>query len=119
MQEEWVKHMISHYRQNVLEESLLTHIYLQSSLLLATNGAKGQRKSGGGLIIALDNGHHLIDGSNPNFGQSNHITSYRSEAYTVLSATLFLHHYCNFFGVPFNHTITAGCDNQALVDKLT
>ena len=88
-------------------------------MLLATDGAKGQQKSEGGWVIAIDNGHHLIEGFNPNFGQSNHITSYRSEAYTVLSVTLFLHHYCNFFGVPLNNTITAGCDNQALVDKLT
>ena len=96
MQKEWVKKMISHYRQNVLEESLLTHIHLKSSLLIATDGAKGKKKSGRGWVIALDNGHHLIEGYSPNFGQSNKITSYRSEAYAVLSAILFLHHYCNF-----------------------
>ena len=89
--------MISHYRQNVLEESLFTHIYLQSSLLIATDGAKGKGKSGEGWVLALDNGHHIIEEYNPNFGQSNKITSYRSEAYAVLSATLFLHHYCKFF----------------------
>ena len=44
MQEEWVKHMISHYRQNVLEESLLTHIHLKSSLLITIHGAKGKKK---------------------------------------------------------------------------
>ena len=44
MQEEWVKKMIYHYRQNVLEEILLTHIHLKSSLLIV----KGKRKSGGG-----------------------------------------------------------------------
>ena len=113
------KRKISRYRQNVLEESLLTHIHLKSSLLIATDGARGKRKSGGGWVLALDNGHNLIEGYNLNFGQSNKITSYRSEAYTVLSATLFLHHYCNIFDVPFNNTIIAGCDNQALVDKLT
>ena len=80
---------------------------------------KKKGKSGGGWVLALENDHHLIEGFNPNFGQSNQITSYRSEAYTVLYVTLFLHHYCNFFGVPLNITITAGCDNPALVDKLT
>ena len=60
--------MISHYRQNVLEESLFTHIYLQSSLLIATDGAKGKRKSRGEWVLALDNGHHLIEGYNPKFG---------------------------------------------------
>ena len=119
MQEEWVQKMISHYRQNVLEDSLLTHIHSKSSLLIATDGAKGKKKSGGGWVLALDNGHHLIEGYNPNFGQSNKITSYRSEAYAVLSATLFLHHYCNSFGVSLNNTITAGYGNQALVDKLS
>ena len=119
MQEEWVKKMISRYRQNVLEESLLTHIHLKSSLLISTDGAKGKRKSGGGWVLTLDNGHHLVEEYNPNFGQSNKITSYRSEAYAVLSATLFLHHCCNFFGVSLNNTITTGFDNQALVDKLS
>ena len=111
--------MISHYRQNVHEESLLTHIHLKSSLLIATDGAKGNRKSGEGWVLALYNGHHLIEGYNPNFGQSDKIISYRSKAYAVLSATLFLHHYCNSFGISLNNTITAGCDNQALVDKLS
>ena len=62
------KKMISHYRQNVLEKSLLTHIQLKSSLLIATDGVKGKRKNGGGWVLALDIGHHLIKGYNPNFG---------------------------------------------------
>ena len=40
-------------------------------------------------------------------------------ACAVLSAILFLHHYCNCFGVTLHNKITAGCDNQALVDKLS
>ena len=103
----------------MLEESLLTHIHLQSSLLIAIDSTKGKIKCGGEWVLALDNGYHLIEGYNPNFGQNNQITSYRSEAYTVLSATLFLHYYCNFFGVSLNNTITVGCDNQALVNKLS
>ena len=111
--------MISHYRKNVLEESLLTHIHLQSSLRIATDGSKGKGNGERGWILALDNGRNLIEGFNPNFGQRNHITSYRPEAYAVLSATPFLHHYLKFFGVPLNNKITAGCNNQALIDKLT
>ena len=36
--------MISHYKQNELEEILLTHIHLNLKLLIATDGAKGKEK---------------------------------------------------------------------------
>ena len=102
MQEEWVQKMISHQKHNLIEDSLFTHIQLHSPLLI---------KSEGCCVIALDNGQFLTTGFNPNFGQSNKITSYRSELYAALSTTFFMYHYITFFSVPLNNKTIASCDN--------
>ena len=101
------------------EKSLLTHIQQRIPLIISTDGAKEHQKSGGRGIIAVENGHHITTGYNSNFGQLKNITSYRSEVYASLTATLFLHHYCQFFCILLHNKFTALCDNQTFINNLT
>ena len=110
---------MSYHKHNLITDSSLTHIQFHSLVIIATDGEKGKRKSGGGWVIVLNNGQLLATGFNPNFGQSNKTTSNRSEVYVALSATAFLHHYSNCFDVPLNNKITPSCDNQVFVDNFT
>ena len=100
-------------KHNTKTEPLLHHLHTKIPLLISTDRGKIDRQSGGGWIIALIDGTHIVSGYNPNFGKIKAINSYRAEIYTSLAVVLFLNMYVEY------HSIISICDNEAYVNKLT
>ena len=89
----WIRELIQSYKHNTKEKSLFYRIGRQIPLIISTDGAKGDRRIGGSLIIAKQNKTHITSGYNPNFGQIRQTKSYRAEIYASLSVFLFLYYY--------------------------
>ena len=58
-------------------DPLFYYIINNNSLIISTDGTTQARKNGGGWIV-LEDGTKIVSGHNPNFGQSEDITSYRT-----------------------------------------
>ena len=118
-QPEWVQSLTNHFTEN--SEVFPSFQYIQNHIpfITSSDGSKGDRRSGGSWIIALECGDHIFHGYNPNFGKISAINSYRVEVYVFLAATLSLHLYSVYYKVLVHNKINALCDNQAYVNKLT
>ena len=79
---------------------------------------QNMKKNWGSWIISLENGIHIATGHNPNFGQANKTSSYRTELYTPLASLLFIHHYAKYYKITLNNKFAALCDNEVYVNKL-
>ena len=104
---------------NTKTEPLLHHLNTTVPIIISTDGAKGDRRSGGGWIIALIDGTHIVSDFNPNFGQIKAINSYRAEIYASLAAVLFLNMYAEYHIITIQNKCRSICDNEAYVNKLT
>ena len=56
----WIQELIKDYQQNLKTEPLFTYIIQQTTLIISTNGAKGERLSGDSWIIALEDDTIII-----------------------------------------------------------
>ena len=113
-----IQELTQHYKQSLTAEPLFTYIIQQTTLIISTNGAKGERLSGDSWIIALEDDAIFIQGYAPNFGQIRDINSYRAEIYASLSTTLFIRVYSTLYMVTLTNKYIAIYDNQDNVNKL-
>ena len=97
--DDWTKLLIQNHNFHQGAESLPLHITQQTNLIIATDGSKYEKRNGGSCIIALEDGTHIATGHNPNFGQANKTSSYRTEVYASLAVLLFLHHYAKYYKI--------------------
>ena len=116
---EWMQQLTRTTKHNTKIEPLLHHLHTKVPLLISTDGAKGDRRSGGGWIIALIDGTPIVSGFNPNFGQIKAINSYRAEIYASLAAVLYLNMYAEYHSIIIQNKCRSICDNEAYVNKLT
>ena len=112
-QPEWIQALTKHFDENQAVFPLFQYIQNNTPLIISSDGSKGERRSEGSWIIALEYGTHIVQGHNPNFSQISAINSYRAEIYASLAATLFLHLYSVYYRLPVKNNIHALCDNQA------
>ena len=107
----WKRELIKNYNEDNVNSSLVTAIQLQHKLVIASDESKSKKVSGGSLIIADITGKTLVSGTNPDFGNIQHIHSHRAEIYEVLSIFTFLHEYSKYYVIPFKSTIEYYSDN--------
>ena len=100
-------------------DPLFYYIINSNSLIISTDGTTQKRKSSGSWIIALEDGTKIVSGHNPNFGQSDDITSYRTKIYTSLAAALFLYIYSQFYMVGFTNQCKAIFSNPKYVRQFS
>ena len=92
----WRRSLIKNYNENKVNSSLVAAIQLKQKLIIASDGIKSKKVSGGSWIIADMAGKTLISGTNPDLGNIQHIQSHRAELYGVLSVFTFLHEYYKY-----------------------
>ena len=73
-------------KHNLDIEPLVHHLQTEASLIISSDGTKGDRRGGGGWIITLKNETHIVSGFNPNFGQIKAMNLYKVEIYASLAA---------------------------------
>ena len=91
---------------------------MQHKLIIASDGSKSKKVSGGTWIIAAMAGKTLVSGTNPDFGNIQHIHSHRAEIYGLLSVFTFPHEYSKYYILPFKSTIEYYCVNIEIVNKI-
>ena len=116
---EWMQQLTRTTKHNIKTEPLIHHLMTKVPLIISTDGAKGDRRSGRGWIISLIDGTHIVSGFNPKFGQIKAINSYRAEIHASLAAVLFLHLYSEYHNTSIQDQCRSICDNEAYVNKLT
>ena len=79
---------------------LITKLEQRSTIFLAMDGSKTDKKTGGTFVLFTPNGQLLAHGSNPDYNSMDNMYSHRLEAYTMLSALIFLQEYYNFSNIP-------------------
>ena len=92
----WKKSLIKNYNEDNVNSSLVAAIQLQQKLIIASDGSKSKKVSGGVWIIVDITGKTLISGTNLDFGNIQHIHSRRAEIYGVPSVFTFLHEYSKY-----------------------
>ena len=70
---------------------------------------------GGSWTIALEDGTKIVSDNNPNFGQYKDITSYQTEIYASLVASLFIYFYSQFYMIDFTNQCTTVYFNKKYV----
>ena len=105
-------------KHNLNIEPLIYHLQTEVPLIISSNGAKGDRRNGGGWIGTLTDGTCIISVFNPNYGKIKAIKSYRVEIYTSLAAVLFIHLYSEHHSISIQNQYRSICDNQVYVNKL-
>ena len=89
----WKRALIKNYNEDNVNSSLAAAIQMQQKLIIASDGSKSKKLLGCAWIIDDMAGKTLVSGTNPDFGNIQHIHSHRAEIYGVLSAFIFLHEY--------------------------
>ena len=97
--QQWKKQLLQHIFTEY-PDSLATRIQEGAPLIIATDGTKSRKQSGGGWIITTIAGKIAAHGANPDLGSMGNIHSHRSEAYAILSVLLFLSEYAKYFRLP-------------------
>ena len=101
----WKRSLIKNYNEDNVNSSLVAAIQLQQKLIIASDGSKSKKISGGVWIIADITGKTLVSGTNLDFGNIQHIHSHRAEIYGVLSVFTFLQEYSKYYMLTFKSTI--------------
>ena len=94
---QWKYLLINSYNESNLNISLDGAIQMKHKQIVAFDGRKSKKVSGGAWIVADISGNELIFGTNPDFGNIDQIHSHRAEIYRVLSVFLIIQEYCNFY----------------------
>ena len=63
-----MQHLTENKKHNLKTEPLIYHLQTEVLLIISSDGAKGDWRSGGGWIIALTDETYIVSGFNPNFG---------------------------------------------------
>ena len=111
--------LIKNYKESSTAEPLINLIQQHHKLIIALDGSKSSKTSGGGWLIVDAEGSKLLTGFNPDFGDINQINSHRAEIYRALSVFLFLHKYCKFYRLQLQSLIEYICDNKEVVQELS
>ena len=114
----WKISLIKNYNEDNVNISLVAAIQLQQKLIIASDERKSKEVSGGAWIIVDMAGKTLVSGTNPDFGNIQHIHSHRVEIYGVLSIFTFLHEYSKYYMLIFKSKIEYYCDNIEVVHKI-
>ena len=114
----WKRSLIKNYNEDNVNSTLVATIQLQQKLIIASDGSKSKKVSGGAWIIAGMPGKTLVSGTNQDFGNIQHIHSHRSEIYGVLSVFTFLQEYSKYYMLTFKSKIDYYCDNIEVVHKI-
>ena len=85
----WTSTLNQNYQDELLGPSLLAILQQKFDIIIASDGSKSKRKSGGAWIIVDSSGNIATSGLNPNFDPITSMNSHRSEICGVLSALLF------------------------------
>ena len=102
----WKRSLIKNYNEDNLNSTLVAAIQLQKKLIIiASDGSKSKKVSGGAWIITDMAGENLVSGTNPDFRNIQHIHSHRAEIYGVLSVFTFLQEYSKYYMLTFKSTI--------------
>ena len=91
---------------------------MNQPLIIASDGSKSKKVSGGAWIITDMEGKTLTAGTNPVFGNITQMHSHRAELYGVLSVFTFLQESFNYFMIPVKSKIKYYCDNIEVVHKI-
>ena len=113
---DWELNLIQHHRLYVDEDTIATCI--DQATTLATDGSHKDSRGSYGWILASPDGTHLAEGSGTVYGAT--LTSFRCEAYGILSALRFLLLIRQHYHQPISRSsITWWCDSQSLLQRLT
>jgi hypothetical protein len=111
----WEKELFRSFHSEAFPEDIIA--YLSDPSISASDGSVWKPFIGAfGWILRLPSGKSVTC-SGPAFGHR--ITSYRAEAYGILSYLRFLYRFQQYWQVPVFPACTILCDNQALVNRLT
>ena len=77
----WKRSLIKNYNEDNLNSSLVAAIQLQKIIIIASDGSKSKKVSGGAWIFTDMTGENSVSGTNPDFGNIQHIYSHRAEIY--------------------------------------
>ena len=114
----WKISLIKNYNEDNVNSSLVAAIQLQQKLIIASDERKSKEVSGGAWIIVDMVGKTLVSGTNPDFGNIQHIHSRRAKIYVVLFVFTFLHEYLKYYMLTFKSNIDYYCDNIEVVHKI-
>ena len=89
----------------------------QEEIIICSDGALKETKSGGVFVIATTTEEILVTNKNPDTGHNYFQSSYRSEAQTCYSAFLFLFFYCKFNNIQVP-SIMYYCNNKGFITRL-
>ena len=110
------KHMIQNSKIQ-LPELLQQKLEQQEELIICSDGALKEQKSGGAYVIATKQEEILVTGLNPDTGHNYFQSSYRSEAQACYTAFLFTFLYCKYHNMT-SPPIIYFCDNKGLITRL-
>ena len=121
---DWFDHVASlpQYKQlmlrniNIVDENYIDKIKSQP-VTLCTDGSVYSTTSGGGWVLATNDGTILVTVWNSDTAHYSYQNSYRSEAQAKLAGHIFLHETCKFFDIP-QVPVRSICDNSGLVIKI-
>ena len=92
---------------------LITKIQQRSTIFLATDGSKSDKKPGGAWVLSTTpQGKLLANRSNSDYGSMDNMHSHRSKEYAILSTLLILKEYFNFFSLPLRNIFKRYCANK-------
>ena len=98
-------------------DQLITCIQSKKQLLIASNGSRSNKTSGGSWIITTEGGDEIISGYIPDLGDTSKINSHRMEIFGTLAVLLFLRGYSRFFKIVMQSEIICYCDNKEVIHK--
>jgi ribonuclease HI len=86
-------------------------------MLIVSDGSVRNNRGAFGWVLALPDGTRLVEGQGPAYGYE--ISSFRAEAYGMLSALRYIHHIAKHYNVPLPLKFRLCCDNQGLIKRVT
>ena len=111
----WERELLRHFHLHVDEETL--SLQITTDFLIASDGSNKDNKGSFGWILAAPDGTYLAEGSSVVYGATT--TSFRCEAYGILSALRFILRHRQHFNQPIpTSSITWWCDSQSLLQRL-
>ena len=115
---------LPHYEQIMLKYTIIQKPILlqqtfeqQEEIIICSDGALKEKKSGGAFVIATKTEEILVTNKNPDTGHNYFQSSYRSEAQACYSAFLFIFFYCKYHNIQAP-SIMYYCDNKGLITRL-
>ena len=86
-------------------------------MLVASDGSRSNKTSGGACIIATEGGDKIISRYTPDFGDTSQINSHLTDIFETLAVLLFLRQYSQFFKIAIQSQIIYYFDNKEVINK--